>query len=59
MISRQNEKLFPMLSKRNIVFVAYSLSAWLLKKEPWIVPIPGTRKQQRLIVTMLKPQISN
>ncbi|KRK75308.1 aldo-keto oxidoreductase [Companilactobacillus alimentarius DSM 20249] len=108
MISRQSEELFPMLSERNIGFVAYSplasgfltsnskpildknnnldfrnrmhqyttdgmdeakdisqmiaklakqknatsaqiSLAWLLKKESWIVPIPGTRKQQRLI----------
>lgn len=107
MISRQSEGLFPMLSERNIGFVAYSplasgfltskpkpnlnrndsldfrnmmhqytkdgvdeakdisqtiaklateknassaqiSLAWLLKKEPWIVPIPGTRKQERL-----------
>jgi aryl-alcohol dehydrogenase-like predicted oxidoreductase len=23
--------------------------AWMMCKKPWIVPIPGTRKQERLI----------
>lgn len=48
---QQNQELLHLLSKlakqKNITPAQLSL-AWMLFKKPWIVPIPGTRKLERM-----------
>lgn len=36
--------------EKNVTPAQVSL-AWMLCKKPWIVPIPGTRKKERMIET--------
>jgi aryl-alcohol dehydrogenase-like predicted oxidoreductase len=48
---RKNQALVDLLSKiaeRKKATQAQIALAWLLAQKPWIVPIPGTRKLERL-----------
>ena len=57
-MARWHEKLFPVLEELNIGFVAFAEEknatvaqislAWMVDKKPYLVPIPGTRKLERL-----------
>lgn len=46
-----------MADKKNATTAQISL-AWMLAKEPWIVPIPGTRKYGRLIENAQAAEVS-
>ena len=46
-----------MADKKNATPAQISL-AWMLAKEPWIVPIPGTRKYGRLIENAQAAEVS-
>ncbi len=48
---KQNEELFYLISsmaeEKNATMSQISL-AWMLNKKPWIIPIPGSRKPERM-----------
>ena len=47
----QNQKLLALLrrmAKEKSASPAQISMAWMLCKKPWIVPIPGTRKEERM-----------
>jgi aryl-alcohol dehydrogenase-like predicted oxidoreductase len=49
---RDNQVIIDLLNtvaERNKATVAQIALAWLLSRKPWIVPIPGTRKLERVI----------
>lgn len=57
----QNQKLLELLrriaSEKNATPAQISL-AWMLNKKPWIVPIPGSRKTERMRENLASAEIS-
>lgn len=57
---RKNEKLsewIKIIAEEKQATPAQISLAWMLEKKPWIVPIPGTRKTQRLVENMKSAEI--
>jgi aryl-alcohol dehydrogenase-like predicted oxidoreductase len=57
----QNQKLLKLLQdialEKNATSAQISL-AWMLNKKPWIVPIPGSRKVERMKENFASSEIS-
>lgn len=56
----ENEKLttwIKIVAEEKHATPAQIALAWMLAKKPWIVPIPGTRKEERLVENMQSAQI--